>query len=164
MKKISVDAFNKYVSSKPQLDFYFSIVFDNLDYFTIADDYVVYKQTDNITALKDAFILQEFITFIYQPFFESLKDVKLVEGETLDEMFNLTYSNTIRASKDNIVIMLHGGSKELFDTKYEDEVVDRLNQKAYAFFESIDNSADRQVFTKVKNEVIQFIKDYQIGK
>ena len=132
MKKINIDTFNQYVSQNPNLGFYFSIVFDNLDYFTIADDYVVYKQSNSIVALQDKFILHEFLTFVYNPFFESLKNVSLIEGEVLEEMFNITYSNTIRASKDNIFIMLHGGSKELFDVKYDDEVVDRLNQKAYA--------------------------------
>ncbi len=164
MKKISLDDYNNYISSV-DVKFYFSIVFEDMSYFSVADDhFIIDDRKGNIVAKIDDFASSEFINFVYEPFIKSLKDKTLVEGEVLDEMFNYTYSNTIRASKDNIYVMLHGGSKELFTTKFDDEVIDRLNKKAYGFFASVDNSVDREVFGKIKQEIKQFILDYGIDK
>ncbi len=160
MKKVSIDVYNEYLSTKADLDFYFTIMFENLDYFTVADDFIVIKKGENVEVIIDKFSSVEFQTYVYKPFFESLKDKKLIEGETLDTMFEYTFSRTIRAAKDNIYIMLHAGSKELFEGKFEDEIIERINKKAYALFEGIDNSVDREIYFAVEKEVLQFIKDY----
>ena len=146
MKKVSIDVYNEYLSTKSDLDFYFSIMFENLDYFTVADDFVVIKKGEKVEVIIDKFSSIEFQTYVYKPFFESLKDKTLVEGETLDTMFEYTFSRTIRAAKDNIYIMLHAGSKELFEGKFEDEIIERINKKAYTLFEGLDNSVDRDIY------------------
>lgn len=160
MKKISLDDFNDYLE-KANIKFYFSIIFDDLSYVSIADNYFVYDRRDgNVVVTEDAFASSEFIKYIYEPFILSLKDKKIVEGETANEMFNYTYCNTIRAQKDGIYVMIHGGSKELFEKPFDDEIIDRINKKAYAFFDSVDNSVDRQIFNDLKPKVLQFVSDY----
>lgn len=164
MKKISLNDYNEYLE-KTDLKFYFSIIFEDMGYMSIADNYFVFDdRKGKVVVKRDAFASNEFITFVYNPFIESLRGVKLVEGEILDEMFAYSYANTIRASKDNIYVMLHGGSKEYFVGEYSDPVVNSINKKAYDFFASIDNSVDRKIFLDIKAQVIQFIKDYRIDK
>ena len=160
MKKVSIDVYSEYLATKSDLDFYFSIMFENLDYVTIADDFVVIKKGEKVEVIEDKFSSIEFQTYVYKPFFESLKDKKLIEGETLDTMFEYTYSRTIRSSKDNIYIMLHAGSKELFEGEFEDEIIQRINKKAYDLFSTIDNTVDRDIYYVMEKEVLQFIKDY----
>ena len=84
------------------------------------------------------------------------------KGEMLDKMFEYTCAKTIRASHNKIYIMLHAGDKEMFNTSFEDEVVERLNKQAYLLFECVNNSVDRAIFASVEKEVLQFIKDYKI--
>jgi|GEM_PF-2812287 len=160
MKKVSIDVYNEYLQTKADLDFYFSIMFENLDYFTVADDFIVIKKGEKVEVIEDKFSSIEFITYVYKPFFDSLKDKKLVEGETLDKMFEYTFSRTIRAAKDNIYVMIHAGSKELFEGRFEDEIIERINKKAFELFSQIDNSVDREVYFEIEAQVKQFIKDY----
>lgn len=163
MKKISLDTYNEYLE-KGNIKFYFSIIFDDMSYISIADNYfVIDNRKSKIILLDDAFASKEFIQYVYEPFISSLKGKAIVEGEALDEMFYYTYSNTIRAQKDGIYVMLHAGTKELFEKPFEDEVVNRINKKAYEFFEKIDNSVDRQIFTDVKQQVLQFVEDYGLN-
>ena len=62
MKKVSIDVYNEYLSTKSDLDFYFSIMFENLDYFTVADDFVVIKKGEKVevkgTVLSNDSVLQ----------------------------------------------------------------------------------------------------------
>lgn len=160
MKKVSLDDYNEYIESKSDFDFYFSIIFEDMSYFTVADDYIITKRGESIKVFVDKFTSIEFQTYVYKPFFDSLRDKQLIEGETLDEMFKYSYAKTIRATKDNIYIMLHAGSKEQFEGTYEDEIVQSINKRAYDLFEGIDNSVDRQVYSEIEKEVLQFIKDY----
>ncbi len=162
MKKINIEIYNEYLESHQTLDFYFTMMFANLDYISIADNNIIYSRNGEIFAIEDDFSVMEFKTFIYEPFIKSLKDVSLIEGELLNEMFNYTYCQTIRASHNNIYVMLHGGSKELFDKPFDDEIINRINKKAYALFESIDNSEDRKIYLELEKQVLQFIKDYKI--
>lgn len=165
MKRISIEDFNNYSETNKNINFYFTIMFEDMSYLSIADSYFLYNnRSDKVVAKIDEFASVEFLENIYKPFILSLKDKKLIEGEVLDEMFNYTYSNTIRASYKNIFVMIHGGSKELFDLKFEDEVISRISAKAYNFFAGIDNSVDRKVFEDMKSKVLEFIKDYQIDK
>ncbi len=162
MKIVSIEEYNNYLQTKTDLDFYFNITFENLDYFCVADDYIVLKLDGKLRVVEDKFSSVEFQRFIYKPFFEGLKDKKIVEGEMLDKMFEYTCAKTIRASHNKIYIMLHAGDKEMFNASFEDEVVERLNKQAYLLFECVNNSVDRAIFASVEKEVLQFIKDYKI--
>ena len=160
MKKVNIDVYNGYLKTKADLDFYFSIMFENLDYFTVADDFIVMKKGEKVEVIEDKFSSIEFITYVYKPIIDSLKDKKLVEGETLDKKFEYTFSRTIRAAKDNIYVMIHAGSKELFEGRFDDEIIERINKKAFELFSQIDNSVDREVYFEIEAQVKQFIKDY----
>ena len=162
MKIVSLNDYNSYLKTKADLDFYFNITFENLDYFCVADDFLLLNLDGKLKVVEDKFSSVEFQEYVYKPFFEGLKTRQILEGEIVDDMFEYTCAKTIRASKDNIYIMLHAGDKEMFKATFEEEVINNLNKKAYDLFDSVDNSTDRTIYDSVEKEVLQFIKDYGI--